>query len=410
MSASKSFARKPVAGHRSSSGPKSVWGFPELPNDLSTDKFDETIHRVMTHPSITKFSSETIAAVRGFIPSDVGRGLLLTGTLKCGSMKLGAHPSEYKLRRFSPCRENDQFGDTSLVYLLSVFAFLANNPSNWYTLKETTPTPMTCWEEYTSFIENHIFPLILSKDFLLAGALTTIFPTMLGASLLSSETDVASFFASVTDPSFMDQEPFKGVSYVKLVWTVHIQMSNHYLDSSLSTIRFLDSLRLALSEEKALQSSLPSVPKRSEVIDPLSFDLDAARRRIESIVHGNKQRQGVHELMTVIATATRTIPTEELKRNMTTAEAIRDEALSVATQIQRHIELLAQPKPAPATPVVKVLPHECPECKKRFDAVFKRAQHRWSAHEVPIPPEERQNHTTPVVPSLNKAMIVEESA
>lgn len=403
MSASK-YSRKPVTGHRSSSGPKSVWGFPELPNDLPTDKFDETIDRVMTHPSITNFPSETIAAVRGFILSDVGRRLFQTGTLKYGSMKLGAHPSEYKLRRFSPCRENDQFGDTSLVYLLAVFTFLANNPSNWYTLKETTPTPMTCWEEYTSFIENHIFPLVLNGDFLLAGALTTIFPTMLGASLLSSETNVASLFASVTDPSFMDKEPFKGVSYVKLVWTVHIQMANHYLESSLSTIRVLDSLRLALSEEKALQTSLPSVPERSEVIHPLSFDLDAARRRIESLVHR------VQDSMTVIASATRTIPTEEVKRNMTNAEAIRDEALSVATQIQRHIELLAPPKPAPATPVVKVLPHECPECKKRFDAVFKRAQHRWSAHGVPIPPEERQNHTTPVVPSLNKAMIVEESA
>lgn len=396
MSASKSFAHKPVAGHRSSSGPKSVWGFPELPTNLPTDVFDQTINRVMTHRSITNFSSETIAAVREFNLSDVGRGLFQTGTLKYGSMKWGAHPSEYKLRRFSPCRENDQFGDTSLVYLLSVFTFLANNPSNWYTLKETTPTPMACWEEYTSFIEDHIFPLVLSGDFLLAGALTTIFPTMLGASHLS--------FASVTDPSFMDQEPFKGVSYVKLVWTVHIQMANHYMESSLSTIRVLDSLRLALAEEKAQLSSLPPVPEPSEVIHPLSFDLDAARRRIESLVHR------VQNSMTVIASATRTIPTEEVKRNMTTAEAIRDEALSVATQIKRHIELLAPPKPAPTTPVVKVLPHECTDCKKRFDAVFKRAQHRWSAHGIPIPSEERQNHTTPVVPSLNEVLIVEESA
>lgn len=400
MSASKSFAARKAAAHRSSSGPKSVWGFPELPNDLTTDRFNETIDRIMTHPSITEFSSETITAVREFILSDVGRGLFQTGTLKYGSMKWGAHPSEYKLRRFSPCRENDQFGDTSLVYLLSVFTFLANNRSNWYTLKETTPTPMTCWEEYTSFIEDHIFPLLLSGDHLLAGALITIYPTMLGASLLSSETNVSSLFASVTDPSFMDQEPFKGVSYVKLVWTVHIQMANHYLESSLSTIRVLDSLRLALAEEKAQQSSLPPVPGPSEVIHPLSFDIDAARRRIETLV------RRVQDSMTVITTATRTIPTEEVKRNMTTAEAIRDEALSVATQIQRHIELLAPPKPAPATPVVKVLPYECSDCKKRFDAVFKRAQHRWSAHGIPIPPEERQNHTTPVVPSLNKAMIV----
>ncbi len=375
--------------------PKSVWGATRLPDTLTPEEYTTLCETASAHPALTVFTSELLTTFRAFILSEMGHQLLRQGRLKFGTMKLGDYTlPDYKVRRFSPNKDNDKNGDTSLANLLSAFVLLANNENIWTTLT-SQPDATTCWGDLTSFIETHIFPLIRAGDFRLAGALTVFYSILLGASRLEE-------LEEITVESF---DRFD-VSYVRLAWTVHIQLSRNFLASSVSSVDGLHSLRTALSGRRTLQGSLPQHPDDGTVlILPPTYNEEKMRRDLHSFI------RNAGDAFSVVEAAVRCIPTEEVKRTHAEASACHDEFRHLAAATQRHIDSLSLPTPA-AAPATKAPPtHSCPECSKRFDNAFKMAQHRQSLHRIPIPQEVRQAQAeaqrAKVVPSLNHTMIQE---
>lgn len=400
MSASNS-TRKPVVNKTTrpmrggGAGPKPVFGTPVFPaTNLTEEEYTTLVETVLRHTAFADLPEELKTIFREFMLSDVGRELFQTGKRKHRSMQWGTYtPSDYKVRNFQDCAENDKNGDTSLYFLLSAFVFLANNPVKWETIKNTEPHPMACWDVLTSFIETHIFPLVLAGEFLLAGALITIFPMVLGVQRLDTETNIRDVLASGSYGVLV-------VNYVRVAWSVHIQMRIQYLKISLSVVERVNSLQHAKTGLDAFLTSLPPIPGPSEVIDPSSFDPVIARRSCDSL------RKRVDDSMTVIQTASRIIPTREVIDHLNRSEITRNEALRVVSQITQHIDRLTPP-PTPVVVTPAPLPYVC-TCGRSFKTQLSLNQHNSSKHgaAMPVVPKDLSN----VVPSLNEAMIVEEKA
>ncbi len=386
--------RAPRTPARDGPGPKPVWGRIAHPTTMSPEEYEALCGEVLAHPVFASFSPELMAIISSFIRSDTGRGYFLNGTLKNGTMKWGVYsPGDYQVRRFSPHQDNDKNGDTSVCHLLSVFVLMTTNPSVWDTVKSHAPHGITYWGDLTTVIETYIFPLVREGNFRFACALTTLFPIVLGASRLGSEVNIAECLASGSFKFLKDE-----VSYVRLAWTIHTQMTEHFFDRSISSLNSVRSIETALSDLRAFHASLAT--HRSDGSVP---NIEQLRRQYHSIA------KRVDDASSIVETVVRFIPTVEVLANRTHAIAHREEFTHLACLTLSLIDSLAPPKPVVATP--KVLPFECSTCKKRFDVEFKMAQHRQSVHSIPMPEGLRKAQGTAsrgVVPSLNHAMIVEE--
>ncbi len=396
MSASNSAPRDHRTPARNSPTHKPVWGRIAPPTTLSPEDYESLCCEVLAHPVFASFTPELMDIISAFIRSDTGHGYFFNGTLKNGTMKWGDNDSgDYLVRRFIPHQDNDKNGDTSMQYLLLAFIFMANNTSVWDTVKSHAPHGITYWDELTTAIETHIFPMVREGKFRLAGALTTLFPIVLGASRLGSEVNIAECLASGSFKFLKDE-----VSYVRLAWTIHSQMTEHFFDRSVSSINGVRSIDAAVSDIRAFHGSL-ATPRTDGSVP----DIEQLRRQYHSIA------KRVNDASSIIDTAARSIPTVEVLTNQTRAVSLREQFGRLATETQSRIDSLAPPKPVVAAPVQKVLPFECSTCKKRFDVEFKMAQHRQSAHGVPMPEGLRKAQGTAsrgVVPSLNHSMVVEE--
>ena len=385
---------RPSGGPPGVAGPMPVFGTPVLPTPLTDEEYTTHVGTVLEHIAFADCSEELKTIFREFMLSDVGRELFQTGRRKHRSMQWGPYtPPDYKVRNFKDCADNDKNGDTSLYFLLSAFVFLAQNSSKWETIKNTEPHNMPCWNELTSFIETHIFPLVRNGDFTLAGALITIFPMVLGVQRLASETNIRDVLASGSYGVLV-------VNYVRVAWSVHIQMRIQYLIISLSVVEAMKSLRDAKTKLDALLAFLPPIPGSTEEVHPSSFNSGIAQSSRDSL------RKRVDDSMTVIETTSRIIPTREVLDHLNTAEIIRNEALCVVSHITQHIDLLTPtPKPVVATPAPH--PYSC-TCGKSFKSQNSLNQHKTAMHDAAMPIVEKD--LSNVVPSLNEAMIVEEKA